>query len=319
MTTPERTWDLEALQVRRDVPIGSLTTYRFGGRAHLYAEVPDADVLCALLAARRAAEDDLPLLVLGRGSNTVVSDSGFPGLVVRLTGSFLDVSITDDGTVRAGGAVPLPRLARETVKRDRGGLEWCVGIPGSVGGAVRMNAGGHGSDTAEWLMDVDVLDADTVAVERRAARDLELAYRHSAIGDSEIVLQARFRTIARPRAEGERMLREITRWRREHQPGGTHNAGSVFKNPPGDSAGRIIDSLGLKGYRVGGAEVSRRHANFFVADDTATAQDVYDLVRDVRRMVAEQASVTLEPEIRFVGAFDSGDEPDGGDRTEVSE
>jgi UDP-N-acetylmuramate dehydrogenase len=116
-------------------------------------------------------------------------------------------------------------------------------------------------------------------------------------------VQARYRTTAQDEEQGEQLLREITRWRRRHQPGGTYNAGSVFKNPPGDSAGRIIDSAGLKGFRVGGAAVSTRHANFFVADQTATAQDVYDLVWSVRRMVAEATSVTLEPEIRFVGSF----------------
>lgn len=306
MTPPVPADGLEAIGMQRDVPIGPLTTYRFGGNARLYAEAPDADALLAVLTARAAMDADVPLLVLGRGSNIVISDEGFDGLVLRLTGSFLDVDVADDGTVAAGAAAPLPKLARETVRRDRGGLEWCVGIPGSVGGAIRMNAGGHGGETVEWLLDARVVDADTLTSTTRDVDDLELSYRHSALTGSEIVVGARFRTVARPRAAGEQMLRHITRWRRRHQPGGTHNAGSVFKNPPGDSAGRIIDSLGLKGYRVGGAEVSRRHANFFVADDTATAQDVYDLVRDVKQLVAEKASVTLEPEIRFVGTFDRG-------------
>lgn len=286
----------------RNVALGPLTTYRFGGAARFYAEVPDLATLQRLLAARRSV-GDLPLLVLGKGSNVVVSDSGFPGLVVRLSGSFLTVEIADDGTVLAGGAVALPRLARETVKRDRGGLEWCVGIPGSVGGAVRMNAGGHGGDTAAWLLDAEILDADTLDMKRRGVVALDLSYRHSALVDTDIVCRARYHTITQPSEQGEQLLREITRWRREHQPGGTHNAGSVFKNPPDDSAGRIIDSLGLKGFRVGGAAVSSRHANFFVADQTATAQDVYDLVWSVQRMVIDATAVSLEPEIRFVGAF----------------
>ncbi len=290
----------------RDVALGPLTTYRFGGTARYYAEVPDIGTLRRLLAARGAV-GDLPLLVLGRGSNLVVSDSGFPGLVVRLVGSFLSIDIADDGTVAAGGAVPLARLARETVKRSRGGLEWCMGIPGSVGGAVRMNAGGHGSDTAAWLLDADVLDAGTLELQQYDADDLDLSYRHSALLGSDIVVQARYRTFEQRVQVGEQALREITRWRRKHQPGGTHNAGSVFKNPPGDSAGRIIDAAGLKGFQVGGAAVSTRHANFFVADQTATAQDVYDLVWTVRRMVADATSVTLEPEIRFVGAFRPAD------------
>ena len=291
-----------------DVALGPLTTYRCGGTARFYAEVPDIDTLRRLLVARSAA-GDLPLLVLGRGSNVVVSDSGFPGLVVRLVGSFLAIDIADDGTVTAGGAVPLARLARETVKRSRGGLEWCLGIPGSVGGAVRMNAGGHGSETAAWLLDAEILDAGTLELAQYEIGDLDLSYRHSALLDTDIVVQARYHTIAQRVEQGERLLREITRWRRRHQPGGTRNAGSVFKNPPGDSAGRIIDAAGLKGFRVGGAAVSTRHANFFVADQTATAQDVYDLVWTVRRMVADATSVTLEPEIRFVGSFRPVDPP----------
>jgi UDP-N-acetylmuramate dehydrogenase len=288
--------------VQTDVDLGPLTTYRFGGSARFYAEVPDVTLLRRLVEAWHSA-DDMPLLILGRGSNVVVSDSGFPGLVVRLGGSFLAIDVAPDGTVAAGGAASLPRLARETVKRDRGGLEWCVGIPGSVGGAVRMNAGGHGSDTAAWLLDAEILDSRTLVVERRPTSDLDLSYRHSSLVDSDIVIGARYRTVAQPREQGERVLREITKWRREHQPGGTHNAGSVFKNPPGDSAGRIIDSVGLKGFRVGGAAVSTRHANFFVADETATAQDVFDLVGKVREIVAEATSMTLEAEIRFVGSF----------------
>jgi UDP-N-acetylmuramate dehydrogenase len=287
--------------IERDVALGPLTTYRFGGSARYFAEVTDTASLLDVLGATN--REGLPLLVLGRGSNVVVSASGYPGGVVRLAGSFLDITVGGDGTVEAGGAASLPRLARETVKNDRGGLEWCVGIPGSVGGAVRMNAGGHGSDTAAWLQDVDIVDAVSLRQERRAVDDLDLSYRHSALQDTDVVVGARYRTIAQERGVGEQKLREITRWRREHQPGGTYNAGSVFKNPPDDSAGRIIDSLGLKGYRVGGAAVSTRHANFFVADRTATAQDVYDLVWNVRRLVAESTGVSLVPEIRFVGAF----------------
>ncbi len=210
--------------------------------------------------------------------------------------------------VTAGAAVSLPRLARETVKNDRGGLEWCVGIPGSVGGAVRMNAGGHGSDTAGSLVTATVLELETLDARHMSAADLELEYRHSALTDGEVVLDATFRTVDQDREAGEAHLREITRWRKEHQPGGTFNAGSVFKNPPGDAAGRIIDELGLKGFRVGGAQVSTRHANFFEADRSASARDVYELVAEVRRRVKGATGIDLEPEIRFIGSFDGGGE-----------
>lgn len=245
-----------------------------------------------------------PALVIGRGSNLVVSDAGFDGLVVRLAGGFNEIETTADGTVTAGAAVPLPKLARTTVKDGRGGLEWFVGIPGSVGGAVCMNAGGHGSDTHEWIIDADILSWSTAEVTTWSRADLDLSYRHSAISGDDLVLSARFRTVTRPVVEGERLLREITQWRRKHQPGGTFNAGSVFKNPSDDSAGRIIDSLGLKGLTIGGASVSHRHANFFEASENARAQDVHDLVAEIRRRVSEETGVDLVPEVRFAGMFD---------------
>jgi UDP-N-acetylmuramate dehydrogenase len=290
--------------LRRDVSLAPLTTYRFGGAAKFYADVESVATLRQVLSARHT-ESGLPLLVLGRGSNVVVSDAGFPGLVVRLVGEFRDVAVGEDGDVSAGAAASLPRLARDTVKAGRGGLEWCVGIPGTVGGAVRMNAGGHGSDTAAWLRSAEVMSSATLEPTTWLLADLGLSYRHSELTDDDIVTRARFRTIERHPSEGERLLRDITRWRRENQPGGTLNAGSVFKNPPGDAAGRLIDFVGLKGYRVGGAAVSARHANFFEADATATAQNVYNLVWDVRERVYEATGIALEPEIRFVGSFES--------------
>ena len=291
--------------VERDKLLAPLTTYKFGGPARFYADVPDEATLRDVLDARRRESDDtLPLLVLGRGSNLVVADGGFDGLVIRLGGEFVAVSI-DDGTgmVTAGAAVPLPRLARSTVKAGRGGLEFFVGVPGSVGGAVRMNAGCHGSETGEWLDSARILDTETGQITDSTPGDLDHRYRHSNLGPTDIVLSADFRTVARAVAEGERIMREITQWRREHQPGGTFNAGSVFKNPPGIAAGKVIDDLGLKGLHVGGAAVSERHANFFVASPEASAQDVYDLVREVRRRVAEATGIDLEPEIQFAGTF----------------
>ena len=292
--------------VVEDVPLGPLTTYKYGGPARWFAEVGTVADLAAVLAARRAAGAEL--LMLGRGSNLLVADAGYGGIVVRLAGDFAEVSIGADGIVAAGGAVSLPMLARRASKAGRGGLEWYVGIPGSVGGALRMNAGGHGSDTGEWLIDAEVMDAEDATISTRDVGALDLSYRHSNLTDTDIVVSARYRSIERDPAESEALLREITRWRREHQPGGTLNAGSVFKNPPGDAAGRIIDAVGLKGLRRGGAAVSDRHANFFVAHAGATAQDIYDLVWAVRRRVGEAVGVWLEPEIRFAGDFAANDD-----------
>jgi UDP-N-acetylmuramate dehydrogenase len=293
------------------VTMAPLTTYKLGGPARWFVEARhEADLV--RVAAAIAQEPEPPeILVLGRGSNVLVADTGFDGVVVRLGDGFSDLSFHDDATVTAGGAVPQPRLARESVRRGRGGLEWFVGIPGSVGGAVRMNAGCHGSDTAQWLVTARIVDLGDGTTSERDPGELGLAYRHSDLGPTEVVTHAVFRTVPRDRAEGETLLREVTRWRRDHQPGGSLNAGSVFKNPPGDAAGRIIDALGLKGLRCGDVAVSTRHANFFVAGPDATADEVHSLVMEVRDRVRAATGIVLEPEIRFVGFAGAGARGEG--------
>jgi UDP-N-acetylmuramate dehydrogenase len=295
-------WDRLAAEgvVREGVALDRLTTYRMGGPARWYAEPSDLAALRTIAAA--LAAEPLAVLVLGRGSNVVVSDTGFPGLVVRLGPGFAGLRMSDDA-IEAGGGLPLARLARGAVRAGRLGLEFLVGIPGSVGGAVRQNAGCLGSELAEWLIDAEVFDLSTGTADRRTPAGLELGYRHSAVGPSEIVLSARFRFRPGSADEGEARLLEVTRWRRTHQPGGTLNAGSVFKNPPGDAAGRIIDGLGLKGFAVGKVSVSTKHANFFVAEPGATASEVHRLVAEVHRRVLDRTGVDLEPEVQFVGVF----------------
>lgn len=288
-------------RLRQAVPLGPMTTYRFGGDAAWFAEPADESELSEVVAA--AHDLGLPIVMLGRGSNVVVSDEGVQGVVVRLAGRFASVAIDPDGVVDAGGATPLAKVARLSVDADRGGLEFLVGIPGSVGGAVRMNAGCLGSETADWMIDASIVSISTGERTHKSPADLEMAYRHSTITDDDIVVGARFRTVPQPSQEGSAKIREVTQWRRRNQPGGTLNAGSVFKNPPGDAAGRIIDSIGLKGHAVGGIRVSPRHANFFEAHEGATAQDVFDLVRTVRSRVLEATGIELEPEVEFLGPF----------------
>lgn len=286
--------------LRAGVRLDRLTTYKLGGPARWFAEPRDVGELTEIAAAY--SSDPLPVLVLGRGSNVVVADAGFDGLVVHLAGGLAGLDLEEPVTV-AGGGLALARLARASVKAGRLGLEFLVGIPGSVGGAVRQNAGCLGSDVREWLMEAEVFDlADGTTVSLTPA-ELDLSYRHSAVGPHQVVIRARFRYEPGSVEEGERRLLEVTRWRRAHQPGGTLNAGSVFKNPPGDSAGRIIDSLGLKGLRVGRVSVSRKHANFFVAEPGATAAEVHRLVGEVCRRVRDLSGVDLQPEIQFVGDF----------------
>ena len=285
------------------VRIGALTTYKLGGPARFYVELHDRDELPVIADA--LAGDPQPVLVVGRGSNLVVSDQGWPGLAIRFGFAFTEIGMgpAPDYLVNAGAATTLPRLARETVNRARGGLEFYVGIPGSVGGAVRTNAGGHGSETADWLEEAEIFDLADGAFRTVGPVDLNFKYRSSSVQPTELVVSATFRTEPIDVDRGQETLREITRWRRLHQPGGTLNAGSVFRNPPGDAAGRLIDELGLKGFTVGGARVSHKHANFFEAGPDATAQDVFDLVQAVRDRVLQETGIALIPEVQFAGPF----------------
>jgi UDP-N-acetylmuramate dehydrogenase len=202
--------------------------------------------------------------------------------------------------VRAGGAASLPVVARQTAAAGLTGFEWAVGVPGSIGGAVRMNAGGHGSDMAACLRGVRVLDLANGEDERVSRAALELSYRHSAIGPTQVVVDADLALRPGDRAAAEAEIAEIVRWRREHQPGGP-NAGSVFTNPPGDSAGRLIEASGAKGLRVGTAMVSTKHANFIQADEGGRADDVVALMAEVQRRVEAATGVLLRAETRLIG------------------
>jgi len=284
-------------RAKHDVPLGPLTTYRVGGPAALLTELTAEDDLRAVADAVR--DTGVPVLLVGRGSNLLVADAGFRGLAVTLGGVFAQIELAAT-QVRAGGAVSLPVLARRTAAGGLTGLEWAVGVPGSVGGAVRMNAGGHGSDVSGTIVSAHVADLTTGEDREVAKDDLGLGYRTSAVHSHDVVLHATFALTPGDRDESEAQIADIVRWRRENQPGGS-NAGSVFTNPPGDSAGRLIDAAGLKGHRVGSAHVSPKHANFFQADEGGSADDVLALIEEVQRLVEERMGVRLEPELRLVG------------------
>jgi UDP-N-acetylmuramate dehydrogenase len=286
-------------RVTLDGDLGSLTTYRVGGRAALVTAIRSVGELRLIKDALVAS--GLPVLVIGRGSNMLVSDRGFPGLALVLEPtSFSDIEVTGTG-VRAGAAVPLPALARQSVEAGLTGLEWAVGVPGSVGGGVRMNAGGHGSDIAHHLASATVVDLLVEAApEEVSLEDMRFSYRRSSVASHHVVVAADFRLSAGDPDRGRATIREIVRWRREHQPGG-QNAGSVFANPPGTSAGWLIDSAGLKGRRFRSAEVSPKHANFIQADPGGSADDVYGLIGLIRDEVQRFHGIDLKTEVRLVG------------------
>ncbi len=294
---------------RRDVGLGPFTTYRVGGPAAVFVEARTTADLEAVRAAL-AGRVPVPVLVVGKGSNLLVADAGFPGLAVRLAqrppSEFVGLEVTREAApstahlVRAGSALGLPVLARRAVEAGARGLEWAVGVPGSVGGALRMNAGGHGSDVAASLRRYGWMDLASDAGGEAGLDRLAPSYRRSSIADGEVVLWAEFAALAGDPREGRAEIAEIVRWRREHQPGGA-NAGSVFTNPEGVSAGALVEGAGLKGLRLGSASVSTKHANFIQADDGGSADDVWRLIHRVRELVAEAKGVRLETEVRLIG------------------
>ncbi len=293
-------------RARRDEPLGPYSTYRVGGPAALWVDVEDEETLAAVVACVRSTGIDV--LVVGNGSNLLVADAGFPGLAIRLGDAFAAVEI--DGTaVTAGGAALLPVVARRTVQAGLAGFEWAVGVPGSIGGAVRMNAGGHGSDMASSLVGVRVLDTTTGEDGTVPATALDLGYRSSSLTAGHVVLAATLALEPGDPDQGRAALAEIVRWRREHQPGG-QNAGSVFTNPAGDSAGRLVDVAGAKGRRHGTAAVSDKHANFIQADPGGRADDVHALMVEVRDLVEARTGVRLHPETRLVGFDPAAFAPD---------
>ena len=314
--------ELFGKRVQTDVSLAQFTTYRVGGNAALHVHVESLDDLEAISAV--LAQVDLPLLVIGRGSNMLIADTGFQGLAITF-GSFLEyIDLPDrsedaDGGLDVepialfGGSVLLPVAARQSAHRGLTGFEWGVGVPGTIGGAVRMNAGGHGSDMASSLVSARIFHLLRGVEAHVDAVDLGLRFRGSAIADHHVVLSATLNLgWATDMESAENKLSEIVKWRRENQPGG-QNAGSVFVNPvPGEvSAGALIDQIGMRGFRIGTAHVSEKHANFIQSEEGGLASDVVQVMAEIRRRVKESTGYDLRSEIRLAGSSRSDTEHDG--------
>lgn len=283
--------------VRRDVPTASLTTYAVGGAAALGLTVDSEQELSRL--AGLVSEIDVPVLVVGLGSNLLVHDDGFAGLIVVLGPSFATIDI-EGTTVRAGARAKLPVVARQSAAAGLTGFEWAAGVPGSIGGAVRMNAGVPDADMADSLVRVRVVDLASGHDGVVPASELALGYRTSNLTAQQVVVWAELSLVPGDPDAAKAAIKDKTQWRRDNQPGG-RNAGSVFTNPEGDSAGRLIEAAGCKGLRVGSAEVSTKHANFIQADEGGRAQDIWDLMVEVRRRVHRSSGVDLHPETHLIG------------------
>jgi UDP-N-acetylmuramate dehydrogenase len=282
--------------IRQNEPMSRHTSWRVGGPAEVFFKPSGIDDLSTFL---RDLHPDVPVFWFGLGSNLLVRDGGVPGVVIATAGVFSGLEKSGEYQVRAGSSVPCTQLARQCIRWNLGPSEFFAGIPGAVGGALAMNAGAHGGETWERVLSVTTIDR-TGALRQRSPEDYEVGYRSVSGPPGEWFIEATFGfdPQARPSMD---TLKEMLARRKNTQPLGLPSCGSVFRNPPGDHAARLIEAAGLKGHRVGGAEVSAKHANFIINRDHATAADIETLIAHVRDTVMAYSGVDLQHEVRIVG------------------
>jgi UDP-N-acetylmuramate dehydrogenase len=286
--------------------LAPFTSFRVGGPAGVLVEPRDEKDL--EVTGSVVARLGLDVLILGRGSNVLIGDDGFPGVVIRMGKGFEWIRPAGESGVEAGGGANLPQVANWARRRSLAGMEFSVAIPATVGGGVAMNAGAHGASLSDVLESARVCYLAEGRTEEIAAEDLNMTYRKTAVGPGSLVCSARFRLVPGDPAEIAARMEKYRIHRSETQPADAPNAGSTFRNPQGHSAGGLIEATGLKGHRIGGAEVSPKHANFFFARPGAKAQDVFDLMVFVQAAVEKEHGVRLLPEVRIIGFFDNADE-----------
>lgn len=284
--------------VEEHMPMANATSFKIGGPADLYITAPDETAAQTVLQQCRARA--VPVLLAGYGSNLLVSDAGIAGVVLRQSGRG-EIRRTDGGRVVCGAGVSLKRLCMFARYEGLTGLETLYGIPGTVGGGVYMNAGAYGGEVADTLESVQVVTADG-RLETRTAQELALGYRHSALMDNgDAVVSAVFRLETEAQAVIAARMEEYMQRRRSKQPLEYPSAGSFFKRPTGYFAGALIEQCGLKGFTVGGAQISEKHAGFVINRGGATCVDVRRLAQEVHERVLAAVGVSLEPEVRLVG------------------
>ena len=287
--------------VRENVTLAPYTTMRTGGPAALFAEPRNAQQLAHV--HQWAQEKGLPLLILGNGSNLLIADSGFDGLVIHLGRALSEVSVFAN-TLTAQAGASLAAAARAAAQASLTGLEFAAGIPGSIGGAVCMNAGAYGGEIAQVIVSARVLTPEGVRTVSK--EELSLGYRSSAVMQNGwVVLEATFELAPGSPDEIKATMADLAARRREKQPLQYPSCGSFFKRPVGYYAGALIEQAGLKGYRVGDAQVSEMHAGFVINRGHATSSEIYRLMQEVQCRVQAQFGVTLEPEVRLIGHFEA--------------
>lgn len=285
-------------RLRTGFPLAPLTTFRIGGPAALYVEPESLGDLEAVAAA--VTETQIPVVIVGKGSNVLVSDTGYDGLVLRLGRGFRTAARHGD-QITAGGSMPVPALAGIAAQHGLAGLEFGAAIPASLGGAVMMNAGAHDRSMSEVVDSVDVFDLTQGIARTVTGQAAGFSYRRSQL--EGVVIGSRVQLVAGVESEIRALMDEARDWRRATQPLAEPNCGSVFKNPPGDAAARLIESVGGKDIQAGGAHISGKHANFIIAEPGAMAEDVIAVIRTVQDRVRKDAGVELEPEVHLIGEF----------------
>jgi len=282
------------------VPLSKYTTLGTGGPAHRLGNPGNVNELVEMLAWAR--EEELPVAAVGLGSNLLAADEGYPGLVVKLGGELASAHV-EDGLLLAGGGAPLAVCLHRARAAGLGGLEFVCAIPGTVGGGVKMNAGAYGGEMASVLVRAQVADAD--GADWRSPEELGLDYRRSALEPGQIVATAELQGAARPEAEIKEIVAGMQKQRKDAQPTNKRTFGSVFKNPQHElTSGRMLEACGLRGFRIGGAQISPKHANFIENAGDARSADAVALIAEARRRAREQYGVTLEPEVQLLGAIE---------------
>jgi UDP-N-acetylmuramate dehydrogenase len=285
-----------AARVLRDEPLSRHTSWHVGGPADLYFEPRDVEELAVFLQSLPAGT---PVHWIGLGSNLLVRDGGLRGVVIATHGALARLERESHTQVRCEAGVPCARIAKQCVKWGLGPAEFFAGIPGTLGGALAMNAGAFGGETWRHVLEVETIDR--VGVRRtRTAHEYRIGYRSVEGPAGEWFLAARLSFEPRPEAHADE-IRALLARRKETQPIGEWSGGSTFTNPPGDHAARLIEAAGLKGYRIGGARVSEKHANFLINDGAASADDIERLILHVQQAVENRFAVRLEPEVRIIG------------------
>ena len=288
-------------RIKLKEPMENHTTLRIGGPADYFVTPTGINEIKEIISLCK--KDSIPYYVLGNGSNLLVSDQGYRGLIIHLEENFSEVSITPDGIVTAQAGILLSKLANLIAKQGFTGFEFAAGIPGTLGGAVTMNAGAYGGEMKQCLTGAKVLDTNgnILSLEKE---ELELGYRTSILQRKDYILLEASVKLSKDNSDDVfARMQELNRQRREKQPLDQCSAGSTFKRPEGYFAGKLISDAGLRGYQIGGAAVSEKHCGFLINKDNASAKDFLSLIQEVVRIVEEKFGVTLEPEVRLLGDF----------------